>query len=255
MTNEQILEIALAQQAIDSSCVPADFRRHTPVVVVSQKLPGARRYLQQLPFFCDLVSYGSNIVASVDARIAGFITEFIGSRKPHECFEPQEIRLLNREFAPYGATVRHAAEYYWLPDVNCLCALPCAYETRLLTPPDFVPLYRPEWGNALCADRAELDVLGVGAYDGGQLIGLAACSADGENMWQIGIDVLPEYRRQSVAAALTSCLAIEIITREKVPFYCCNWANIGSARNAIRSGFRPAWAALAALMDAEEVQN
>ena len=30
--------------------------------------------------------------------------------------------------------------------------------------------------------------------------------------------------------------------RGKVPFYCCAWSNVASARNAVRSGFLPAWA-------------
>ena len=60
-------------------------------------------------------------------------------------------------------------------------------------------------------------------------------------MWQIGVDVLPEYRRLGIASALTSRLAVEAVHREKVPFYCCAWSNIKSAKNAIRSGFRPAW--------------
>ena len=46
---------------------------------------------------------------------------------------------------------------------------------------------------------------------------------------------------KGIASALTSTLAIEILQRGKVPFYCCAWSNIKSARNAIRSGFRPAW--------------
>ena len=68
--------------------------------------------------------------------------------------------------------------------------------------------------------------------------------ADCDTMWQIGVDVLPEYRRKGVAGALTSRLALEIIKRGKVPFYCCAWSNIKSAGNAIKSGFRPAWAEL-----------
>lgn len=79
------------------------------------------------------------------------------------------------------------------------------------------------------------------AYDDGKLIGLPGCSADCDTMWQIGIDVLSEYRRQGIAAALTSRLAIEILKREKVPFYCGSWSNLGSVRNAIKSGLRPAW--------------
>ena len=102
-------------------------------------------------------------------------------------------------------------------------------------------MYLPEWSNALCKKRAELDVLGVGAYENETLVGLAGCSADCDTMYQIGIDVLPEYRRQGIAAALTSQLAAEILKRGKVPFYCCAWCNLPSARNAVRAGFRPAW--------------
>lgn len=130
---------------------------------------------------------------------------------------------------------------YFLPDLNLLKELPCAYELRILTSKDFTDLYTDDWSNALCADRKELDVLGVGAYDNGKLIVLAACSADCETMWQIGIDILPEYRKQGIASALTSKLAIEILKRDKVPFYCCAWCNIKSAKNAIKCGFKPAW--------------
>lgn len=91
-----------------------------------------------------------------------------------------------------------------------------------------------------------MDVLGVGAYDGDRLIGFAGCSADCETMYQIGVDVLPEYRRKGIASAITSNLAMEIIKLGKVPFYCAAWSNIKSVRNAIRCGFRPAWVELTA---------
>ncbi|MCL2106722.1 MAG: GNAT family N-acetyltransferase [Oscillospiraceae bacterium] len=244
------MRIAMAQQAIDCGCEPEDFTRAENAVFISKKNSEARRYLKNLPFFFDLVFYGANVVASVDERIADFVEDFINSRKPYSCFDADGIYLLNAEFAKYGKKIKFLAEY-WLPDMNLLSALPCAYETRILTQLDFAELYLPQWGNALCADRAERDVLGVGAYDNGQLIALAGCSADCGGMWQIGIDVLPEYRRQGIAAALTSRLAVEIAARGKVPFYCCAWANLGSARNAVKSGFRPAWAEMTAA-DIEE---
>ena len=148
--------------------------------------------------------------------------------------------MLNDAFRPYGAEVCFMAEY-WLPDIDTLSPLPCRYDTKLLRPDDFAELYRPEWSNALCEKRSFADVLAVGAYDGGKLIGLAGCSADGAEMWQIGVDVLPEYRRAGIASALTSRLALLILGEGKVPFYCCAWCNIRSARNAVKSGFRPAW--------------
>ena len=72
-------------------------------------------------------------------------------------------------------------------------------------------------------------------------MGFAGASADCDDMWQIGVDVLPEYRRNGIASALTNKLAKEILGRGKVPFYCCAWSNIRSAKNAIRSGFTPSW--------------
>ena len=135
---------------------------------------------------------------------------------------------------------------YFLPDMDRLQALPCSYELRILEPKDFAHLYTPEWSNALCAQRKESDILAIGAYDGKKLVGLAGCSADCETMWQIGIDVLPAYRRQGIASALTSHLALEILKRGKVPFYCCAWCNVKSARNAIKSGFSPAWVEMTA---------
>ena len=71
-------------------------------------------------------------------------------------------------------------------------------------------------------------------------------------MWQIGVDVLAQYRRQGIASALTSGLAAEVLRRGIVPFYCCAWANIRSARNALKSGFRPAWAQLTAKIALQE---
>ncbi len=137
------------------------------------------------------------------------------------------------------------AEYY-LPDLERLHALPCDYELKVLEQPDFADLYKPEWGNALCEKRKELDVLGVGAYDSEKLIGFAGCSADCDTMWQIGVDVLPDYRRKGIAAACTSMLALEILKRGKVPFYCSAWSNIRSVRNAIKCGFIPAWVEMTA---------
>ena len=145
------------------------------------------------------------------------------------------------------------AEYY-LPDINKVKPLSCEYSLKILYQEDFAELYRPQWSNALCKDRKHLDVLGIGAYDGEKLAGLAGCSADCDKMWQIGIDVLPEYRRKGIASALTSRLGTEILERGKVPFYCSAWSNIRSVRNGIKSGFIPAWAEMT-IKPLEIVQN
>lgn len=147
--------------------------------------------------------------------------------------------------APHGLKVCFMAEYF-LPDPVLVPELSCPYELRVLHQSDFAALYGGAWHNALCDKRPQLDVLGVGAYDGDTLIGLAACSADCAAMRQIGVDVLPAYRRMGVAAAMSAKLTSRILAEGYVPFWCAAWSNIPSVRTAIRCGFRPAWVELTA---------
>ncbi|WP_432719103.1 GNAT family N-acetyltransferase [Pectinatus frisingensis] len=239
MTNQELLGIAMLQSAIDANCCTEDFCRNENRIVLSTSNPNARKYLT-LPFYCNLISYGNNIVASVNEEIADVVKEYINKYPVEHCFETPNIHMLNNELQKKDMLICFMAEYF-LPDMNVLIAKSCDYETRVLFPEDFANLYTTEWANALCQKRKHLDVLAVAAYDKDRLIGLAGCSADCKVMWQIGVDVLPEYRRKGIASALTSRLAIEAIHYDKIPFYCAAWSNIRSVRNAIKSGFRPAW--------------
>jgi len=244
VTNREIWETALRQSAIDCNCAPEDFLRNENVIVESKPHPKARNYLQ-LPFACDLVSYGSNIVAQIHPALRDVVADYINQPDIEHCFETPAIHVLDAILQPFGLKTCFQAEYF-LPDAERMEVLPCKYPVKVLHKPDFASLYLPEWSNALCEKRKEADVLAVGAYDGGKLIGLAGCSADCADMYQIGVDVLPAYRRQGIAEALTSRLASEVFALGKVPFYCAAWSNIKSVRNAIRCGFRPAWVELTA---------
>ncbi|GIP46693.1 hypothetical protein J53TS2_02840 [Paenibacillus sp. J53TS2] len=244
MTNQEILDIAMQQSAIDANCRKEDFYLQENKVVLSTEHPKARKYLT-LPFYCNLISYGNNIVASVHPEIREVVESYINKYPIEHCFETPNLHVLNDELQRRNRRICFMAEYF-LPDIQMLMAGECDFVTRLLGPDDFADLYTAEWSNALCEKRKHLDVLAVAAYDGNKLIGLAGCSADGESMWQIGVDVLPSYRRKGIAAALTSRLAVEILERGKVPFYCAAWSNLKSVRNAIKSGFRPAWVEMTA---------
>ena len=246
MTNQEILKIAMTQSAIDLCAEPSDFEKSENVIVTSRDNEGARRYLK-LPFSCQLVSYGNNVVASVSPEYREITENYINKYPVEHLFETPHLHVLNDALMKKGQKICFMAEYF-LPDVEALSArtVKDAYKMKIMEAEDFKDLYLPEWSNALCEKRKHLDVLGVGAYDGERLVGLAGCSADCDTMWQIGIDVLPEYRRQGIASALTSRLAIEILNRGKVPFYCAAWCNVKSVCNAIKSGFRPAWVEMTA---------
>ena len=216
MTNREMMEIAMRQSAEDMGCHVEDLKADKNVVVPINLGKKARKYLKE-PITCNLVSYGNNIMAASIPETMDLVSAYVDKFEFYHCFETPNMHWLNERLVEKGHKICFMAEYYL-----------------------------PEWSNALCEDRKNLDVLGVGAYDGGTLVGLAACSADCDDMWQIGVDVLPEYRRQGIASALTSRLTKEIINRGKVPFYCTAWSNVRSVRNAVKSGFIPAWVEMTA---------
>ena len=213
-------------------------------MTLSKANPKARNY-NPLPLECDIVSYGNNVVAQVSERTKSAVSEYINKFDAYHCFETPQINLLNDLLAPFDLKVCFMAAYY-LPDVTKLKELDCGYELRVLQKEVLADLYTEQWNNSLTFNGRERDVMAVGAYDNGKLIGLSGCSSDCEMMYQIGVDVLPEYRRKGIASAVTSRLALEVLALGKVPFYCAAWSNIKSVRNAFKSGFRPAWVELTA---------
>lgn len=242
MDKRDILNTAMAQSAEDIGCHAEDFLKSDNVIVPFHMGDGARKYLKE-PITANLVSYGNNVVAAVTPSVADIMAEYIGRYEFYSLFETPNINWLSERLSKVGHKVCFMAEYY-LPEVDRLPSNGCPFELRFLEQNDFESLYLPQWSNALCESRKNLDILGVGAYDGDRLVGLAGASADCERMWQIGVDVLTEYRKKGVASALTAKLAREIFDRGKVPFYCSAWSNIPSVRNAVKSGFIPAWVEL-----------
>lgn len=239
MTNKDIMRIAMAQSAEDIGCEAEDFTKKENVITRFKLGKKARKYYKE-PIIGTFVSYGSNVVAAVQDDVRDLVEEYLERYEYYHLFETPNMTWLNEKLAEKGYGVCFMAEYY-LPDIDRLSIQPTDYEQRILEQKDFTDLYLPEWSNALCEARKELDVLGVGAYEGERLIGFAACSADADEMWQIGVDVLPDYRRNGIASALTSRLAKEILDRGKVPFYCTAWSNVRSVRNAIKCGIIPSW--------------
>lgn len=222
-------EIAMRQSARDIGCEPGDFMKSENTVVVASPRPDAKVYLQKPQDFF-LVKYGRCEVVAVNEKIFEPMTEYFAKNE-----------YLNiADLSDFGLKVKYMTMHYLLTEH--VTALPCRYETRVLYPADFESLYIPPWTeNALCEKRSERDMLAVGAYDVNKLIGLAGASCDCEDMWQIGIDVLPEYRFQGVASVLTSRLSVEIKQLGKVPFYSHSFGNVPSMKNAFKSGFKPAW--------------
>ncbi len=203
----------------------------------------------QEKIFCDFTYYGDGLVASVDEKIKPFIQEFIGRHSEYRCFDTPQLIVLNKKFEEYDKCVCFIAEFF-LPDLEKQVLINKNITVNILKENDILSLYNDNrFHMALGYDNEsdKKDVLATVGYIDGKIAGVAGASNDSDTMWQIGIDVLPEYRRTGVAVTLTKILTDEIIKCGKVPYYCTAWSNIASKCNAIKCGYKTAWVEMTAI--------
>lgn len=74
-----------------------------------------------------------------------------------------------------------------------------------------------------------------------EIIALAGATIETEKLWEVGIDVKPEYRKSGLGTKLVSNLTVEIINQGVVPFYSASITNLASQMIANRSGYIPYW--------------
>ncbi len=246
MTNKEIMRIAMEQSAIDFNCSTDAFieERNT---IVSNNLISGRKTCYSKPLFCRIAYYGHGLVISADDKIQNYMAQFAQKHQGYRCFDTPQLTALNHEFEKYGKCVCHIAEFF-LPDRNKQVAPKADLEIRILYEDQIPYLYSDKrFSMALTyeTDEDKKDVIAATGYLNGQLVGVAGASNDCDTMWQVGIDVIPEFRNMGIASTLTKRLTDEILSLGKVPYYCTAWSNLASKNNALRSGYRSAWIEMA----------
>lgn len=158
-------------------------------------------------------------------------------------FQYNNTRKIDNKLQEFGQEIADIHHYY-LPNPNGQAAEPIAsvkwYEQEELLQFENDNRFR----EALAFDKNHPDVLAVAAFDGDNIMGMAGASADSKTMWQIGIDIIPQYRGRGIGTNLVMLLKTEILHRGKVPFYGTVESHFHSQNIAVNSGFFPAWAEL-----------
>ena len=232
MTTKKMLRIVKTQLATDLNCSPSDFNRDGIVFCEAKENPG-RRPFPRGERHIEMYTMGSAVIVSATPDILPYLREQLDGKNRDEAFDVPFI---------FGQGICH------LPDIENLAPItaPDGVEIVTVAQPDIPNLYvHKGFYYALWYEpHIRPETLVTVAYVDGVVAGMAGTSDDCEMMWQIGINVLPKYRKRGIAAALTNRLAIEILERGKIPYYGAATSNIASQRVAHRAGFRPAWACI-----------
>lgn len=244
MNRQKALKIGYRQLAIDFNTTPEAIGEGGIYFTVPARNPGCRAYSTELPFF-ELITVGNAAVIMAEERLCPALQKWIeGVKEPHWLLEFPRMRKLAEILAPHGYELTQTHHGY-LPAGDFSAALPPEGISLKWLERREISLFYPNeaWPNALQEGEnpARPDVLALAALDGEKIAGLAGASADGREMWQIGIDVLPEYRGQGLGTLLVRNLAAELEQRGKLPFYYVSLSNLPSQNIAVSCGFRPAW--------------
>ena len=238
---KEYYEKLLAQLALEFNCRPDDFLKSENLVTVSDPAEGSRSYHPGKPFL-KMATVGGNTVITADEQLHIFLKDFVKDKEGHCLFEYGCLAELDKELNKYGFRM-NSSHHMFLPcrDVTVERDI----KVKWFFDDDISQFYGDErFPNAICFPKPNPgtpDRITVAAYDGDNIMGMSGCSEDAPHWEQIGIDVLPEYRKRGLGTYLVTLLKNKLIEMGEVPFYGIACANISSNRIALSSGFAPAW--------------
>lgn len=181
--------------------------------------------------FIKFIAMGKSVVASASPELLPMVRKWTQGKSRDEIFEFPLV---------FGQTI------HFVPDHKAFGVkpLPKAYTYGLLEEQDIKRLAGLQgFPNSLVFDETGHTAARIVFYamEDSRVIGLAGAGQETENLWEMGVDVLPAYRNQGLASVLVSHLAEKIMEKGLVPFYSASVTNIGSQSVAHRCGLMPCW--------------
>ena len=241
-TKIEILQIAKEQLALDYSCQVSDFEKEKNTIVENNLVEGRRIYRND-GCFIKLLCFSNKAIIKTSPMMMPWCEEKFLQTDTEWIFEYPKLRAIDRKLNEFGHEIADIHHYY-LPNPNVSLIEPIA-NVKWYEAEDILQFENDDrFGEAFGFNKTNPDVLAVAAFNGNNIMGMAGASADSKTMWQIGIDVLPEYRGQGIGTKLTILLKNEILKRGKVPFYGTVNSHFHSQNIAMNAGFFPAWAEL-----------
>lgn len=232
MTQKEMLSIVQSQLAIDLNCTIDDLNgeKDSMIFVEAKENPGCRPFRRNARYF-EIVTMGKSIVVSATPeRLSIARTQMLGKDRD-TVFALPFIRGLYLHYLPDIATIKTMPSpsqfsFEWIEQDGMAALLEATRFNHAIIYDTNLP-----WQTNLA----------VVAKKDGKIVGAAGASKTCAKLWQIGIEVLPEYRHLGLACYLVNTLTLAILDRGDVPSYDVIASNLASQRVAQRSGYSPAW--------------
>lgn len=182
--------------------------------------------------YIKILAYRNSVVVCTSENLQRKVQELLQNKNRDEIFELPLV---------YGQTI------HYVPDCGCPAegTIPVGYTYACLFGKEISGLAGVSgFENSLAFDEQGFTPTKAVymAKDKNKIIGIAGAAESSVNdVWEIGIDVLEEYRNANLGTYLVKALTRELLARNIVPFYSASVTNIGSQMVANRCGYIPIW--------------
>ncbi|WP_256700679.1 GNAT family N-acetyltransferase [Paenibacillus sp. P46E] len=219
MTQKEMLFIVSSQLAIDLNCSINDLssERDSIIFVEAKENPGCRPFPRNTRYF-EILSMGKSIVVSATPeRLLIAKTQMQGKNRD-TVFSLPFIRGLYLHFLPDVKRIKPMAPLNFFS----FELIEREEEVRLL---DITRFSEAIIYNTNLLWQTDLAML---AKQNGEIVGVAGTSKTCAKLWQIGIEVLQQYRNLGLASYLVNRLTFDILERGEIPSYDVIASNIAS---------------------------
>ncbi|MCI8616531.1 GNAT family N-acetyltransferase [Parablautia intestinalis] len=181
--------------------------------------------------YIKILAYRNCVIVCTSEDLHDKVRELLQNKSRDEIFEFPFV---------YGQTIHYVPDGNYAKDVSEL-----NYECEYLFYEDILSLAGlTGFENSLAFDKngsTSTKAVYV-ARDKNRIIGVAGAAESVINgVWEIGIDVVEQYRNARLATYLVKGLTKELLSRNIIPFYSVSVTNIGSQMVAGRCRYIPFW--------------
>lgn len=184
-----------------------------------------------MPGFMKIMTYRNCTIVCTSAELQSHIKSEMSPKNRDEIFEHPLV---------YGETI------HYIPNLDLISEpiLPDQFSYELLCESTICKLSNLsgfENSVSMSESGCVSTQIALVARHNGKIIGIAGAGKTSDLLWEVGIDVDPNYRNANLGTNLVRKLTIEILKRGIVPFYSASITNLGSQMVASRSGYEPCW--------------
>ena len=197
--------------------------------------------------YIKILAYRNCVVICTSEDLYYKVRELVQSKNRDEIFELPLV---------YGQTIHYVPNDNYTQDASVSLNFECEY----LFDRDILSLTGlTGFENSIAFDENDSTSTKAVyiAKDKNRIIGVAGAAESSVNdIWEIGVDVMEEYRNARLGTYLVRGLTKELLARNIIPFYSASVTNIGSQMVASRCDYIPFWIdTFGTILDGSSVYN